>query len=80
MANDGGEGAFEIKGIPSVVEPDLEYCDKLLKKLEYKVGLMSRDLGLSSGVFTKSTHGVIIGSVIAFVLVIIPVILKMVIG
>ena len=53
---------------------------KVLEKLEYKVGLMTRDLGLASGVYTKSTQGVIIGSVMAFVLIIIPVILKMLIG
>ena len=80
-AKEGGEEeGFEIEGIPRVVEPDLEYCDKVLEKLEYKVGLMTRDLGLASGVFAKSTQGVIIGSLMAFVLVIIPVILKMLIG
>ncbi|XRP96308.1 tetrahydromethanopterin S-methyltransferase subunit F [Methanocaldococcus sp. 16A] len=69
-----------IKGIPKIVKPDLEYCDKLLNNLEYKVGLMTRDLGLASGVFSKSTQGVIIGSIIALVLVVIPIILKLCIG
>ncbi|XRO76407.1 tetrahydromethanopterin S-methyltransferase subunit F [Methanocaldococcus sp. 10A] len=71
---------MEVEGIPTVVKPNLEHCDNHLEKLRYKVGILTRDLGLASGVFAKSTQGVIIGSVMAFVLVIIPVILKMLIG
>ncbi|ENN96454.1 tetrahydromethanopterin S-methyltransferase subunit A [Methanocaldococcus villosus KIN24-T80] len=66
----------EIEGIPKIVKPDLEYCDKMLERLEYKVGLITRDLGLSSGIHTKSTSGFIIGAALAIVLVGIPIIIK----
>ncbi|AEF96780.1 tetrahydromethanopterin S-methyltransferase subunit A [Methanotorris igneus] len=74
------EGGFEIEGIPTVVEPDLEACQKLLEKLEYKVGLMTRDIGLASGVSSESVKGFAIGSLLAVVLVGIPIILKFLIG
>ncbi|CAB3287700.1 Tetrahydromethanopterin S-methyltransferase subunit F [Methanocaldococcus lauensis] len=71
---------MEIEGIPTVVKPNLEHCDKHLEDLEYKVGLITRDIGLASGIYTKSTTGVIIGAVGAIVLVGIPIILKAIIG
>ena len=79
-AGEEGEGGFEIEGIPTVVEPDLEACKKLLESLEYKVGLMTRDIGLSSGVSSESVKGFAIGSILAAVLVGIPIALKFLIG
>ena len=74
---DDGEG-FAIEGIPSLVEPDLEYTKKLMDTLDYKVGLITREVGLSSGNQMKSIEGAVYGSMLAVVLVGIPVLLKLV--
>jgi tetrahydromethanopterin S-methyltransferase subunit A len=74
---DGGEG-FAIEGIPSSVEPDLEYTKKFMDTLDYKVSLITREVGLSSGTQLKSIEGAIYGSILAVVLVGIPVLLKLV--
>ena len=71
-----GEG-FAIEGIPTVVEPDLEYPRKLIDALDYRVALLTRDIGLSSGIQAKALMGAVYGSVFAMVLIGIPVILKL---
>ena len=70
----------EEKGLPTVAKPDLEFTKKLMDSLEYKVGLMTRDLGLGSGVQSRSLLGVILGSILAIVLIGIPVVLKALLG
>ncbi|MBW9223422.1 tetrahydromethanopterin S-methyltransferase subunit A [Methanothermococcus sp. SCGC AD-155-E23] len=67
-------------GLPTVAKPDMEFTQKLIESLEYKVGLMTRDLGLSSGIQSRSLLGVILGSILAMVLVGIPVVLKVLLG
>jgi len=67
-------------GLPTVAKPDLEFTRKLIDSLEYKVGLMTRDLGLGSGVQARSILGVILGSLLAILLVGIPVVLKVLLG
>ncbi|AXI24844.1 tetrahydromethanopterin S-methyltransferase subunit A [Methanofervidicoccus sp. A16] len=67
-------------GLPTVAKPDLEFTKKLMDSLEYKVGLMTRDLGLGSGVQAGSLLGIILGSILAIVLVGIPVVLKILLG
>ena len=67
-------------GLPTVAKPDIEFTQKLIESLEYKVGLMTRDLGLSSGIQSRSLLGVILGSILAMVLVGIPVVLKVLLG
>ncbi|HIP84437.1 MAG TPA: tetrahydromethanopterin S-methyltransferase subunit A [Methanothermococcus okinawensis] len=68
------------RGLPTVAKPDIEYTKKLMESLEYKVGLMTRDLGLSSGIQSSSLLGVILGSILAIVLLAIPVVLKVLLG
>jgi tetrahydromethanopterin S-methyltransferase subunit A len=72
---DSGDG-FAIEGIPTVSEPDLEYVKKLNESLDYKVGLITRDLGLASGVQSESLTGLLYGTIFALVFVAIPLILK----
>ena len=79
-AEGGEEGGISIEGIPTIVEPDLEYTKKLMDTLDYKIGLITRDLGLASGVQSKALEGVICGSLFAMVLIGIPIILKVLLG
>jgi tetrahydromethanopterin S-methyltransferase subunit A len=80
-AGEGGdEEGLSIEGIPTVAEPDLEYTKKLLDSLEYKVGLITRDLGLASGVQSQAVEGALLGSLFAVVLIGIPIILKLLLG
>ncbi len=65
-----------FSGIPSIVKPDLENVRKLTESMDYKIALLTRDLGLSSGIQARTIEGVIYGSLFAIVLVGIPIILK----
>ena len=73
----GSDECLSIEGIPTVVEPDLEYPKKIIDALDYKVALLTRDIGLASGIQAKALVGAIYGSVFAIVLVGIPIILKL---
>jgi len=81
-SGEGGEGATDagihIEGIPSSAAPDLEYFKKKMDSNEYKVSLITREVGLSSGTQSKSIEGAIYGSLLAAGLIAIPVILKLV--
>ena len=76
-AEGGSDEGLSIEGIPTVVEPDLEYPKKIIDALDYKVALLTRDIGLASGIQAKALVGAIYGSVFAIVLVGIPIILKL---
>ena len=73
----GSDEGLSIEGIPTVVEPDLEYPKKIIDALDYKVALLTRDIGLSSGIQAKTLEGAVCGSVFAIVLIGIPIILKL---
>jgi tetrahydromethanopterin S-methyltransferase subunit A len=79
VAGEEEEGLM-IEGIPTVAEPDLESIKSLNEALDYKVGLMTRDIGLASGVQTETVTGLMYGSVFAIVLVAIPIALKFLMG
>lgn len=74
------EGGLMIEGIPTVAEPDIESMKSLNEALDYKVGLMTRDIGLASGVQTETVTGLMYGSVFAIVLVAVPIALKFLMG
>ncbi|MBA2861535.1 tetrahydromethanopterin S-methyltransferase subunit A [Methanococcus maripaludis] len=74
------EGGLVIEGIPTVAEPDIESIKALNEALDYKVGLMTRDIGLASGVQTETITGLMYGSVFAIALVAIPIALKFLMG
>ncbi|WP_421077123.1 tetrahydromethanopterin S-methyltransferase subunit A [Methanothermococcus sp. Ax23] len=79
-AEGGDEEGLSIEGIPTVVEPDLEYAKKLMNVLDYKVGLLTRDFGLASGVQSKALEGAAYGALFAVVLIGIPIALKFLLG
>ncbi|WP_292459605.1 tetrahydromethanopterin S-methyltransferase subunit F [Methanothermococcus sp.] len=71
-----GEEGSSIKGIPTVSNPDMEAIRTLTNNLDYKVGIITRDLGLSSGLNSKALLGVACGAIFAIVMVGIPIVLK----
>ncbi|ABR54783.1 tetrahydromethanopterin S-methyltransferase, subunit A [Methanococcus vannielii SB] len=74
------EGGLMIEGIPTIAEPDIESITNLNEKLEYKVGLMTRDIGLASGVQSETVTGLMYGALFAVALIGIPIALKFLMG
>ena len=71
------EESSGIRGIPTLAKPDMECTKKLTDALDYKVALLTRDMGLGSGIQSSSLEGAVYGSILALVLIGIPVVLKL---
>ena len=67
-------------GLPTLAKPDLEYTKILMDSLDYKIGLVTRDLGLGSGVQSNALIGTVYGAIFAMILIGIPIILKFLLG
>ncbi len=74
---EGGNEDFGMKGIPTIAKPDMENLRKLTDSMDYRVGLLTRDLGLSSGILSRTMEGVIYGAIFAIVLIGVPIVLKL---
>ncbi|AEH06920.1 tetrahydromethanopterin S-methyltransferase subunit F [Methanothermococcus okinawensis] len=58
-------------------KPNTKSIESIMDKLEYKVGLITRNRGLESGIESSSVKGLAIGVIFGIVLLAIPIIIRL---